>query len=226
MTFNTSRRGFLRGVGGVAMLGATGCCTNWCKRSGKIRLAAVGIMGKGFSDWMPMLKSGLVEIVAFCDADANQRTAVLNHKQVKELGYADMLAKVPFYTDYRRMLDDQKKRSEAMRNASDFTNKVIEANAKALKISSSIVAKEAERGIFDMSTLEKTTSLMIDTVKEVETIHQKGIAERKAFEEKLVTLESHLNSSITHSIDTMKGEKKYLTGETKTLKELQGVAAE
>lgn len=124
------------------------------------------------------------------------------------------------------MLDDQKKRSEAMRSASDFTNKVLEANAKALKISSSTVAKEAERGIFDMSTLEKTTSLMIDTVKEVETIHQKGIAERKAFEEKLVTLENHLNSSITHSIDTMKGEKKYLTGESKTLKELQGVSAE
>ena len=74
MTFNSSRRGFLRGVGGMAMLGAAGCCTSWCKRSGKIRLAAVGIMGKGFSDWMPMLKSGLAEIVAFCDADANQRT--------------------------------------------------------------------------------------------------------------------------------------------------------
>lgn len=122
------------------------------------------------------------------------------------------------------MLDDQKKRSEAMRNASDFTNKVIEANAKALKINSATVAKEAERGIFDMSTLEKTTTLMIDTVKEVESIHQKGITERKAFEEKLVTLENHLNSSITHSIETMKGEKNYLAGEHKTIKELQGVS--
>lgn len=121
------------------------------------------------------------------------------------------------------MIDDQKKRSEAMRSASDFTNKVIEANAKALKINSATVAKEAERGIFDMSTLEKTTSLMIDTVKEVESIHQKGISERKAFEEKLITLENHLNGSIAHSIETMKGDKNYLIGEHKTIKELQGV---
>jgi predicted dehydrogenase len=108
MTINTSRRGFLRGVGGVALLGASGCCT-WCKRSGKIRLAAVGIMGKGFTDWLPMVRSGLAEIVAFCDADANQRNKVLTNKRIKELGLVDTLAKVPFYTDYRRMLDDQRK---------------------------------------------------------------------------------------------------------------------
>lgn len=122
------------------------------------------------------------------------------------------------------MLDDQKKNSEAMKAASDFTNKVLETNAKLLKVNSSVVAKEAERGIFDMSTLEKTTTLMIDTVKEVENIHQKGMADRKAFEEKLITLENQLNSSITHSIDTMKGEKNYLGGEHKVLKELEGVS--
>jgi len=122
------------------------------------------------------------------------------------------------------MLDDQKKNSEAMKAASDFTNKVIETNAKLLKVNSAAVAKEAERGIFDMSTLEKTTTLMIDTVKEVENIHQKGMADRKAFAEKLITLENQLNSSIAHSIDTMKGEKNYLAGEHKTFKELQGVA--
>ena len=77
-----------------------------------------------------------------------------------------------------------------------------------------------------MSTLEKTTTLMIDTVKEVESIHQKGISERRAFEEKLITLENHLNGSITHSIDTMKGEKRYLEGAHKTFKELQGVEPE
>ena len=48
MTFNTSRRGFLRGIGGVTMLGAAGCCNSWCGRSDKIRLAVVGAMGKGY----------------------------------------------------------------------------------------------------------------------------------------------------------------------------------
>ena len=30
-------------------------------------------MGKGFSDWTPMLKSGFVEMAAFCDADYSMR---------------------------------------------------------------------------------------------------------------------------------------------------------
>ena len=71
MKFNTSRRGFLRGVGGVTLLGAAGCCNSWCGRSDKIRLAVVGVMGKGYSDWTPMLKTGRVEIVAFCDASSS-----------------------------------------------------------------------------------------------------------------------------------------------------------
>ena len=91
-------------------MGAAGCCTSWCKRSGKIRLAAVGIMGKGLTDWLPMVKSGLAELVAFCDADANQlKEALTNKAVVKVPGLVDALSKIPFYTDYRRMLDDQKK---------------------------------------------------------------------------------------------------------------------
>ena len=109
MNIITSRREFLIGVGGAAAFGAMGGSRSWFGCAGKIRLAAVGVMGKGFSDWMPMLKSGMVEMVAFCDADANQRGKMLKAKAVKELGLADMLAKVPFYTDYRKMLDDQSK---------------------------------------------------------------------------------------------------------------------
>lgn len=106
---NTSRRNFLRGIGGATMLTAMGGCSTFTGKSGKIRLAAVGVMGKGYSDWFPMVKSGLVELVAWCDADANMRTAAINHKNSKAAGISDMLAKVPFYTDYRRMLDDQAK---------------------------------------------------------------------------------------------------------------------
>ena len=106
---NTSRRNFLRGVGGLTMFSAVGGCNTLIGKSGKIRLAACGVMGKGYSDWFPMVKSGLVELVAWCDADANQRVAAINHKNSKAAGISDMLAKVPFYTDYRRMLDDQAK---------------------------------------------------------------------------------------------------------------------
>ena len=104
MGIKTSRRNFLQGVGGVTLLGAAGCCNTWCGRSGKIRLAVVGVMGKGYSDWTPMLKTGRVEIVAFCDADYSMREKA-QMRLVKDGIDFDMY-EVPFYTDYRKLLDD------------------------------------------------------------------------------------------------------------------------
>ncbi len=104
---SSSRRGFLRGLAGVSMLGASNCFAVARKPGQKIRLAAVGIMGKGYSDWTPMVKTGLVEMVAFCDADANMHTQALKRAK-KDLRGVD-LSKVPFYTDYRKLLDDADK---------------------------------------------------------------------------------------------------------------------
>lgn len=121
------------------------------------------------------------------------------------------------------MMDDQKKNAEAIRALSDATNKIIEQNANLLKTNSILVAKENERGIFDLSTLEKTTNLMIETVKEVEKIHKDGNEMRKKFSEKVGLLENTMNHAITSSIDAIKSERQMITGEVKTLKELQGV---
>ena len=75
---SSSRRGFLRGFAGVSLLSTSGCFTPHPRKpSQKVRLAAVGIMGKGYGDWILMLKTGLVEMVAFCDADANMLTQAL-----------------------------------------------------------------------------------------------------------------------------------------------------
>ena len=105
---SSSRRGFLRGLAGVSLLSAGGCFTPHPRKPGqKVRLAAVGVMGKGYSDWTPMLKTGLVEMVAFCDADANMLTQALE-KAKKDFPGLD-LSKVPFYTDYRKLLDDADK---------------------------------------------------------------------------------------------------------------------
>ena len=104
MHISSSRRTFLRGLAGVSLAAAAGCKCNCCKGSQKIKLAVVGVMGKGFSDWTPMLNSGMVEIVAFCDCDYTQRDKA-QLKLIQEGIDFDMY-RVPFYTDYRRLLDD------------------------------------------------------------------------------------------------------------------------
>ena len=102
MNISSSRRGFLKGLAGASAFAIGGCkCPFGCQ---KIKLAAVGVMGKGFSDWTPMLKSGLVEMVAFCDCDATMREKA-QMKLAQEGVDFDMYS-VPFYTDYRKLLDD------------------------------------------------------------------------------------------------------------------------
>ena len=103
MKLNTSRRVFLKSTAGIAALTAGGCCNTWCGRSGKIRLAVVGVMGKGYSDWTPMLKSGLVDIVAFCDADYTARENA--QRRLAQDGIDFDMFEVPFFTDYRKLLD-------------------------------------------------------------------------------------------------------------------------
>ena len=101
----SSRRTFIRGLAGASALGLGGCCCLKCRNSSsKIRLAAVGVMGKGYSDWTPMLKSGLVEMVAFCDADINMRDKAQKRLAVDGIDF-DMYS-VQFYTDYRKLLDN------------------------------------------------------------------------------------------------------------------------
>ncbi len=104
MGIETSRRGFLRGIAGAAALGTAGNVFAIGRKPGeKIRLAAVGVDGKGYSDWSPMVKSGLAELVAWCDADATKRDVAMK-KAKKDLPGVD-LTKIPFYTDYRKLLE-------------------------------------------------------------------------------------------------------------------------
>ena len=103
MKINASRRNFLRGLAGMAALG-TGGCFSIGKGNGKIRLACVGAWGKGFSDWMPMVQSGLAELVAICDADRDVLDLIAKDKGFQALGID--LSKIPFFTDYRKLLDN------------------------------------------------------------------------------------------------------------------------
>ena len=101
MSMNATRKGFIRGLAGIAA--CAGGCRSLCGGQ-KIRLGVVGTWGKGFSDWLTMYKSGHVEIAAFCDADDDVQTLV--PAALRRQGVDLDFARVPFYTDYRRLLDD------------------------------------------------------------------------------------------------------------------------
>ena len=103
-----TRRTFIGvGAAGLAALGCGGCRTAAKRAGGKIRLAAVGVWGKGFMDWTSMVLSGNAELVAVCDCD--RAMLGLAAAELKAQGIPVELSAVPFYTDWRAMLDDAEK---------------------------------------------------------------------------------------------------------------------
>lgn len=99
---NSNRRNFIRSIAGLSTLGIGGCFSIG-KPIGehKIRLAAVGVGGKGYGDWTPMLMTGNAEMVAFCDADRTIYESCI--ARAAKDGFGD-LSKVPYYSDYRELL--------------------------------------------------------------------------------------------------------------------------
>ncbi len=104
-----TRRQALAGMAGLSIFGTGGCRSLFGQQ--KIRLAVVGACGKGWSDWLAMYKTGLVEIVALCDADYRQvaRAQHLTDTKPEAVGVKIDLSKIPFYSDFRRLMDDRAK---------------------------------------------------------------------------------------------------------------------
>ncbi len=106
-----NRRDFIKGGALAAGVLATGGAVNAAATrslrlvDGKLNIGVIGVGGKGWSDWNPMLDYG-ENIVALCDADRNQIARGL--EEIKKKRGDAAVASVRTYTDYRRMLDDVK----------------------------------------------------------------------------------------------------------------------
>ena len=57
-------------------------------------------------------------------------------------------------------------------------------------------AREAERGIVDIETLQQTNQMLIDTMDEVLTIQQEGRQKRQAAEGQLKVIENDLRNKL------------------------------
>ena len=85
---------------------------------------------------------------------------------------------------------------EASHNVSETTNQLLQQNAAALHMGSVDVAKEAERGIVDIETLQKTNQELIATLEEVRKIQDDGRARRARAEVELGRIEGELKQKL------------------------------
>lgn len=94
-------------------------------------------------------------------------------------------------------LENSKQAMEAQRAVSDMTNQLLRKNAEALKMGTIETAKESERGVVDIETLQNTNKKLIETLDEVMKIQSEGRQKRRAAEEELGRIEGELKAKLT-----------------------------
>lgn len=84
----------------------------------------------------------------------------------------------------------------AQRQVSDATNEMLKQNSEMLKQSSIDTARETERAVIDIETLEKTQSDLIESLRETLAIQEEGSQKRRDAEKQLVLMEDQLHDQL------------------------------
>lgn len=84
----------------------------------------------------------------------------------------------------------------AQRQVSETTNEMLKKNSDMLKQSSIETARENERAVVDIETLENTQANLIETLEEVLQIQKDGHAKRQDAEKRLYIMEEQLKDQL------------------------------
>ena len=85
---------------------------------------------------------------------------------------------------------------QAERAVTDMTNELLKKNAETLKMGTIETAKESQRGIVDIETLQQTNKSLIETLDELNKIQSEGRAKRAAAEQELNRIEDELKQKM------------------------------
>ncbi len=92
---------------------------------------------------------------------------------------------------------EHSRQATAAQNAvTEMTNELLKKNADTLKMGTIATAKEGERSIVDIETLQHTNQQLISTLDEVLAIQQEGAAKRREAEAELGRIEGELKQKL------------------------------
>lgn len=86
--------------------------------------------------------------------------------------------------------------AQAQRQVTDITNELLRKNAETLYMATVETAKESERGIVDLETLQKTNADLIQTLDDVMRIQMEGRQKRQAAEMEMHRMEEELKRKL------------------------------
>ena len=93
-------------------------------------------------------------------------------------------------------IENSRRAMEAQRKVTDATNELLKKNADMLKMATVDTARESERGIVDIETLQHTNESLISTLDEVLQIQTEGAQKRAEAERELRRIEGELKQKL------------------------------
>ncbi len=96
-------------------------------------------------------------------------------------------------------LFNQKNALELQRAVSDTSNALLAANARLLQQGVSGIARESERGMVELSTLEEVNNRLVATIEETLQIQHEGSRRRREAEGQLDGLQAQLRDALVHA---------------------------
>ena len=93
-------------------------------------------------------------------------------------------------------LEHSRQATQAQSAVTEMTNQLLQKNADMLKIGTVETAREAERSIVDIKTLQHTNEQLISTLDEVRKIQTEGSQKRKEAEAELGRIEGELKQKL------------------------------
>ena len=93
-------------------------------------------------------------------------------------------------------LEHSRQATQAQSAVTNMTNDLLQKNADMLKMGTVETAREAERSVVDIETLQHTNQQLISTLDEVLNIQREGAQKRKAAEVELGRIEGELRAKL------------------------------
>ena len=86
--------------------------------------------------------------------------------------------------------------AETVKKATDLTNELLESNADNLRTANVEVRKQMERGVFDIETVRKANTQLIETINDSLKIAEEGKAKRAEASKELIHMEAELREAL------------------------------
>ena len=93
-------------------------------------------------------------------------------------------------------INNAKQALKTQQEVSKLTNEMLKKNSETLKQGSIDIARESERAIVDVETLQKTNQNLIETIDSVIKIHEEGRVKRAEAEKTLEDIEKELKAKM------------------------------